>query len=59
MDITHTEWFASILAPNATVVGHASDIEGNLIAASLGGSAPIGSGELHDFPFDCSDNLCV
>jgi choice-of-anchor A domain-containing protein len=57
VDITHTEWFASILAPNATVV-NTHPIEGNLIAASLGGSAPIGSGELHDFPFDCSDNLC-
>jgi choice-of-anchor A domain-containing protein len=53
-------WYASIIdtAPNA-VVNNTAPIVGNLIATTYGGSAPIGSGELHFFPFDCSDNLCA
>jgi choice-of-anchor A domain-containing protein len=51
------EWFASILAPDALVMNTAP-IEGTLIAATYGGAAPLGSGELHYHPFDCSDNLC-
>jgi choice-of-anchor A domain-containing protein len=54
------EWWASILAtaPGA-VVTNTAPIVGNLIATIYGGPAPLGSGELHDFPFDCSDNLCA
>ena len=52
------EWWASILAPGATV-NNTAPIVGNLIANVFGGPSPLGSGELHDAPFDCSDNLCV
>ncbi len=48
---------ASILAPSANLQSNAF-IEGNVIANSVGGVVAIGA-EIHDFLFDCSDNLCV
>ena len=47
---------ASILAPDANLQSSAF-IEGNVVANSVGSTAPIGA-EIHEFPFDCSDNLC-
>jgi choice-of-anchor A domain-containing protein len=48
---------ASILAPDANLQSSAF-IEGNVVVDSAGSTAPLG-GELHYFPFDCSDNLCT
>jgi choice-of-anchor A domain-containing protein len=47
---------ASILAPDANLQS-SSFIEGNVVANGVGSTAPIGA-EIHEFPFDCSDNLC-
>jgi len=48
---------ASLLAPDANLQSSAF-IEGNVVVDSVGSTAPIGA-EIHYFPFDCSDDLCV
>jgi choice-of-anchor A domain-containing protein len=48
---------ASILAPDANLQS-SSFIEGNVVTDSVGAAGAIG-GEIHYFPFDCSDDLCV
>ncbi len=48
---------ASILAPDATLQSSAF-IEGNVVVMNVASTAPLGA-EIHYFPFDCSDNLCV
>jgi choice-of-anchor A domain-containing protein len=48
---------ASILAPEANLQS-SSFIEGNVVTDSVGATGAIG-GEIHNFTFDCSDNLCV
>jgi choice-of-anchor A domain-containing protein len=53
----NNQWGASILAPDA-LVHTTAPINGNVIAATFGGTAPIGSGELHLPTFDCGDQLC-
>jgi PEP-CTERM motif len=54
--IVNNAFEASILAPDANLQSSAF-IEGSVVANSMGSTAPIGA-EIHEFPFDCSDNLC-
>lgn len=51
-------WETSILAPSANIEVTGGFLEGTVVAASIGATAPIGH-EIHNFLFDCSDNLCT
>ena len=52
------QWETSIIAVNSEVF-NSSPIEGTLIAESFGGTGQLGSGELHNDLFDCSNGVCV